>query len=165
MRSEHGLVSRARSAVMAGSLAVAAAVICMAERPLAAMRLMGAGTGLGIGAGQLGAGSTGVQSGVPSGTHQTGGGSMPAAVGGSSPLGGAGSLDAGSSPFPDLSRQKRNDERQRRIVSDTQRLLTLTSQLKAEVAATGAETMSPEMLKQMEEIEKLAKSVKEKMKD
>jgi hypothetical protein len=90
---------------------------------------------------------------------------MPAAVGGSSPLGGAGSLDAGSSPFPDLSRQKRNDERQRRIVSDTQRLLTLTSQLKAEVAATGAETMSPEMLKQMEEIEKLAKSVKEKMKD
>jgi hypothetical protein len=49
------------------------------------------------------------------------------------------------SPFADSSRQKRNDERQRRLVSDTQRLLALTAQLKAEVAASGAEAMTPEM--------------------
>jgi hypothetical protein len=100
---------------------------------------------------------------MPGGSLQTGG-TMPASVGGSSPLGGPGPIDQGS-PFPDLSRQKRNDERQRRLVSDTQKLLALTAQLKAEVASTGAETMSPEMLKQMEEIEKLAKSVKDKMRD
>ena len=80
-------------------------------------------------------------------------------------MGPGGSLDTGPSPFPDNSRQKRNEERQRRLVSDTQRLLPLTSQLKAEFASTAAETMSPEMLKQMEEIEKLAKSVKDRMRD
>jgi len=90
------------------------------------------------------------------------GGTTPASVGGRSPLG---SLDDMGSPFPDTTRQKRNDERQRRIVSDTQKLLALTEQLKAEVASTGAESMTPEMLKQMEEIEKLAKSVKDKMRD
>ena len=74
-------------------------------------------------------------------------------------------LDAGPSPFPDNSRQKRNEERQRRLVGDTQKLLALTAQLKEEVAASSAEAMTPEMLKQMEEIEKLAKSVKDKMRD
>ena len=93
--------------------------------------------------------------GMQSGGHQPGGNASQ----------GPGSLDPGPSPFPDNSREKRNDERQRRLVNDTQRLLTLTSQLKAEVASTGAGTMSPEMLRQMEEIEKLAKSVKDKMRD
>jgi len=127
-------------------LATAGAVICAAQLP------------------STGIGQSGMPTGSPSGTHQTGG-TAPASIGGSSPLGGPGSLDAASSPFPDLSRQKRNDERQRRLVIDTQRLLVLTGQLKTEVATTGAETMSPEMLKQMEEIEKLAKSVKDKMRD
>jgi len=74
-------------------------------------------------------------------------------------------LDVIESPFPDTTRQKRNDERQRRIVSDTQRLVALANQLKAEIAASGAESMTPEMVRQMEEIEKLAKSVKDKMRD
>jgi hypothetical protein len=64
-----------------------------------------------------------------------------------------------------MTRQKRNDERQRRLVSDTQRLLVLANQLKAEVAASGAESMTPEMLRQVDEIEKLARSVKDKMRD
>ena len=74
-------------------------------------------------------------------------------------------LDTGPSPFPDNSRQKRNEERQRRLVSDTQKLVALTAQLKDEIAASNAEAMTPEMLKQMDEIEKLAKSVKDKMRD
>jgi len=74
-------------------------------------------------------------------------------------------LDPYESPFADTTRQKRNEDRQRRIVSDTQRLLTLANQLKAEIAASGAESMTPEMLRQMDEIEKLAKSVKDRMRD
>jgi len=74
-------------------------------------------------------------------------------------------LDPFDSPFADTTRQKRNEDRQRRIVSDTQRLLALANQLKAEIAASGAESMTPEMLRQMDEIEKLAKSVKDKMRD
>jgi len=105
------------------------------------------------GAQVLGGAGTGNQT----GPHQAGGMSPASAA--------TSSLDTGTSIFPDNSRQKRNDERQRRIVSDTQKLLALTSQLKAEVASTGAEAMTPEMLKQMDEIEKLAKSVKDRMRD
>jgi hypothetical protein len=93
------------------------------------------------------------------------GGQLPSSSGGASPLGTAGGLDNTPSPFPDNSRQKRNEERQRRLESDTQKLVALTSQLRAEIASTGAETMSPEMLKQMAEIEKLARSVKDKMRE
>ncbi len=141
--------SRTNTGIIAGSLAVAVSIMSMAQRSGLA-----AGSGFGVAAAQ-----TGVQTGV-----QTGG-TLPPPVGGITPASGSGSLDTGGSPFPDLSRQKRNDDRQRRLVSDTEKLLALTSQLKAEVASTGAETMSPEMLKQMEEIEKLAKSVKDKMRD
>lgn len=73
--------------------------------------------------------------------------------------------DTGDSPFSDTTRQRRNDDRQRRIVSDTQRLVALANQLKTEIALSGAESMTPEMLRQMDEIEKLAKSVKDKMRD
>lgn len=60
---------------------------------------------------------------------------------------------------------QRNDDRQRRLVSDTDRLLVLANQLKSEVAASGSEMMTPLMLHQMDEIEKLARSVKEKMRN
>jgi len=60
---------------------------------------------------------------------------------------------------------QRNDERQRKLVSDTERLLLLANQLKIEVAASDSETMTPLMLHQMDEIEKLARSVKEKMRN
>jgi hypothetical protein len=61
-------------------------------------------------------------------------------------------------------RQNREIDRQKQLVRDTDRLLALANQLKAEVATSGADAMTPEMLRQMDEIEKLAKSVKEKMK-
>ena len=112
----------------------------------------------GIGGGMSSGAQSGGPVGVQSGAHQTG--SIGSASNGSPSL-----LDPGTSPFPDNSRLKRNDERQRRLVSDTQKLLALTAQLKAEVASSGAETMTPEMLKQMDEIEKLAKSVKDKMRE
>jgi hypothetical protein len=74
-------------------------------------------------------------------------------------------LDGEPSPFPDTSNQRRNSERQRRIVSDSERLVYLTNQLKTELAASSSERLTPEMLHQMDEIEKLARSVKDKMRN
>lgn len=101
---------------------------------------------------------TGIGSGTPATTHPRG--ALPAPASSSdSPL------EGGPSPFPDTGKQKRNSERQRRLVEDTEKLVALTAQLKAEVEASGAEAMTPEMLKQMDDIQKLAKSVKDKMRD
>ncbi len=58
--------------------------------------------------------------------------------------------------------QRRNEERQKEIVNDTARLLTLTQQLKADLEKGSKDQAS--IAKKAEEIEKLAKSVKEKMK-
>jgi len=59
--------------------------------------------------------------------------------------------------------QKRNDERQQDIVNDTAKLLKLTQQLKDELAKN-KDPMSMATIKKTEEIEKLARSVKDKMK-
>ena len=67
--------------------------------------------------------------------------------------------------LPESYARLQNSERQRRLVSDTDRLLTLTNQLKASIASSGGETLTPEMLRQMDEIEKLARSVKNKMRN
>jgi hypothetical protein len=57
----------------------------------------------------------------------------------------------------------RNNERHQKIVSDTDRLVELVDQLKTQMDAD--KTLSPsEMSKRAEEIEKLARSVKDKMK-
>jgi len=58
----------------------------------------------------------------------------------------------------------RNEDRQKRLVEDTQKLLTLANQLKEEVDKSSKDTMSITVIKKAEEIEKLAKSVKERMK-
>jgi len=67
--------------------------------------------------------------------------------------------------FTDSMRARRNEDRQKRLTSDSQRLLMLANQLKNEIAASGAETMTPDMLRQVDEIEHLAKSVKDKMRN
>ncbi|MCL6462921.1 MAG: hypothetical protein QJR10_07480 [Bacillota bacterium] len=60
--------------------------------------------------------------------------------------------------------KKRNQQRQQDIVNDTNKLLQLAQQLKAEVDKTNQDQLSLSVIKKAEEIEKLAKSVKEKMK-
>lgn len=60
--------------------------------------------------------------------------------------------------------QKRNDERQQDIVNDTAKLLKLTQQLKDELAKNNKDPMSLTTIRKTEEIEKLARTVKEKMK-
>jgi hypothetical protein len=58
----------------------------------------------------------------------------------------------------------RNTDRQKRLVADTEKLLALATDLKEQVDKTTKDTMSVEVIKKADEIEKLAHSVKERMK-
>ena len=58
----------------------------------------------------------------------------------------------------------RNNDRQRKLVDDTQKLLNLASELKADVDKSSKDMLSLDVIKKADEIEKLAHSVKEKMK-
>ena len=76
----------------------------------------------------------------------------------------------GSSPAdrgPNSPEQRRlkllNAERQKSLVSDADRLLKLAKELNDEVGATDTGTMTNGQLRKVEEIGKLAKSVKDKM--
>jgi hypothetical protein len=59
----------------------------------------------------------------------------------------------------------RNNQRQQLLVSDTAKLLELATELKEEVDKSNKNTLSLDVVKKAEEIEKLAKTVKEKMRD
>lgn len=58
----------------------------------------------------------------------------------------------------------RNTDRQRKLIADTQKLLSLATELKSDVDKSTKDTMSLDVIKKADEIEKLAHSVKEKMK-
>ena len=58
----------------------------------------------------------------------------------------------------------RNDDRQKRLVADTDKLLSLATDLKAQVDKSTKNTLSLDVIKKADEIEKLAHSVKERMK-
>jgi hypothetical protein len=60
--------------------------------------------------------------------------------------------------------KSRNIERQRKIVADTEKLLSLATELKGDVDKSDKNTLSLDVIKKADEIEKLAHSVKEKMK-
>jgi hypothetical protein len=70
---------------------------------------------------------------------------------------------------PDIMRhveQKRMlmSERQKRLVADTDKLLALTTALKEQVDESNKDILSLDMIKKADEIEKLAHSVKERIK-
>jgi len=58
----------------------------------------------------------------------------------------------------------RNLDRQKQLVADTERLLNLANELKADVDKSNKDTLSLDVIKKADEIEKLAHTVKEKMK-
>ena len=58
----------------------------------------------------------------------------------------------------------RNSDRQKRLVADTDKLLALATDLKAQVDKSTKDTLSVDVIKKADEIEKLARSVKERMK-
>ncbi len=59
----------------------------------------------------------------------------------------------------------RSEERQKRLVSDTEKLLALATQLHDDVAKTDKNILSMDVVRRADEIEKLAHSVKERMKN
>lgn len=61
--------------------------------------------------------------------------------------------------------KQRNIERQKKIVADTQRLLAMAQKLNDEVTHSNKNELSIAVVKQAGEIEKLAKSIKEKMRN
>jgi hypothetical protein len=60
--------------------------------------------------------------------------------------------------------KKANLERQQDIKKDTEKLLELATELKQSVDKSNENTLSLDVIKKAEQIEKLAKAVKEKMK-
>ncbi|WP_263365593.1 hypothetical protein [Edaphobacter bradus] len=60
--------------------------------------------------------------------------------------------------------RSRNSDRQKRLVSDTDKLVELTRQLKEQVEQQSEPPRPADLGKKAEEIEKLAKSVKDRMK-
>ncbi|MGB8261830.1 MAG: hypothetical protein WCE75_15820 [Terracidiphilus sp.] len=58
-----------------------------------------------------------------------------------------------------------NAERQKSLVADTNKLLRLSADLYSEVFQTNPDRLTPAQLRRLAEIEKLARSVKEKMSD
>jgi len=61
--------------------------------------------------------------------------------------------------------KERNVNRQKKIEADTARLLDLAKELHAAVVKSNKNTLSIDVVKDADEIEKLAKSIKEKMRD
>ena len=114
----------------------------------------GSGTGSGAGAGTGsggGRGSMSGQSGVPVPSMPAGSDTIPTI-----PL----------SPDMEANQVKmRNIDRQKQLVEDTQKLLALANELKADVDKSTKDTLSLDVVKKADEIEKLAHSVKEKMKN
>jgi hypothetical protein len=58
----------------------------------------------------------------------------------------------------------RNEDRQKRLVEDTDKLLQLATQLHNDVGRTDQHILSLDVVKRADEIEKLAHNVKERMK-
>jgi hypothetical protein len=58
----------------------------------------------------------------------------------------------------------RNNERQKRLVADTERLVKLAGELQADVDKSTKDTLSVDVIRKADEIEKLAHNVKERMK-
>jgi hypothetical protein len=56
-----------------------------------------------------------------------------------------------------------NANRQKSLVSDANKLLRLATELNAEIARTNPDALTPDQLRKMAEIEKLARNVREKM--
>ena len=82
------------------------------------------------------------------------------------PPAGSGLPDFGSSN-PKIEEQQaraRSTDRQKKLVADTEKLLALETELKTDVDKTNQNILSVDVIKKADEIEKLAHSVKERMK-
>jgi len=72
--------------------------------------------------------------------------------------------DPSLTKLADQQAKSRNSDRQKRLETDTQRLLALATELKEQVDKTDKNILSIDVIKKADEIEKLARSVKDRMK-
>lgn len=80
-------------------------------------------------------------------------------------LDGSGEPDPMTRRLTEQQMLKRNTQRQDQIIADSAKLLALAQELKAEVDKSNKNTLALNVVKKAEEIEKLSKSIKEKMRD
>jgi hypothetical protein len=112
----------------------------------------------------MGAALAGAPQQVQPSSAQTDSGSAPTAEPGAShPAAGAASQATPSPPNGGLNPDALNAERKEQIAAGSARLLKLATELKAEVDKSSKDTLSVSVIRKAEEIEKLAHSVKEKM--
>jgi hypothetical protein len=112
----------------------------------------------------MGAALAGTPQQVQPSSAQTGSGPVPTTEPGANhPATGAASLAAPSPPNGGLSPDALNAERREQIAAGSARLLKLATELKAEVDKSSKDTLSVSVIRKADEIEKLAHSVKEKM--
>lgn len=98
-----------------------------------------------------------------SGQHQPGGAQQPTIVIPTDPSPSSSTNEAERSAMKEM--QKRaNLERQAALKKDTDRLLQLAEELKSSVDKSNSSILSLDVMKKAEQIEKLARSVKDKMK-
>jgi hypothetical protein len=71
---------------------------------------------------------------------------------------------SGTASIEEQQARMRNADRQKQLVDDTQRLLALANELKADVDKSTKDTLSLDVIRKADEIEKLAHNVKDKMK-
>jgi len=81
------------------------------------------------------------------------------------PFGNGPPIGVDNNPTHEQIEKARNAERQKQLVQDTDKLLALAKQLKEEVDKSNEGTLSTDVVKKAAEIEKLAKTVKDKMRD
>jgi hypothetical protein len=67
------------------------------------------------------------------------------------------------SPAEEARLRALNDDRQKKLVADTEKLLSLAAELNAELRGANFAALTPAQAHKVHEIEKLARSVKEKM--
>lgn len=129
---------------------------------------------LATGGAALGQQGNGQESGMqPTGASSSGEGATPAMAQTSKErlpaptLPGMSAADVGRNPLSrneDEMQRLRNTERQKKLMEDTAKLLALATELKAEVDKSDKNTLSLEVVRKADEIERLAKSVKDRMK-
>jgi hypothetical protein len=110
----------------------------------------------------LAAGLFGLAQYSPTG-NGNGNGSMIQNLPNSRPQGGFGGTMETDSIFAEQRLRAMNADRQRSMVSDADKLVKLARQLDAEVASNPTDELTPEELRKVAEIEKLAHNVKAKM--
>jgi hypothetical protein len=124
-------------------------------------------------AGGYGAGSSGSYGGTQgSGSGQNSGNGTGAGHGGIGPVSPSTLGDLGTSDVP-LNQQQleeqqakaRNTERQKELIAETQKLVALANELQTDVTKSTKDTLSLDVIRKADEIDKLARNVREKMKN